>query len=175
MHDILEGTLQFEIKELLKSLIARGLIRIESLNEKIELFPYDPCDSVNKPSPIHNLSSADHSLRQSGEVFVLLVNNFTIFFISASQMWCLSRLLPLIIGPSVPDDDYWRNSLLLLKITDLIFSPVLSRSNAMYLVYLIDDYLQTFVELYPHCKIIPKQHYMVHIPQWIVRYIHWYR
>lgn len=69
MHDMLEGTLQFEIKELLKSLIARGLIRLESLNEKIELFPYDPCDSVNKPSPICNLFSTDHSLRQSGEVF----------------------------------------------------------------------------------------------------------
>lgn len=98
-----------------------------------------------------------------------------LFYFPASQMWCLSRLLPLIIGQLVPeDDDHWKNFLLLLRITDFVFSPVLSRTSAMYLVYLIDDYLQTFVELYPHCKIIPKQHYMVHIPQWIVRYIQWY-
>ena len=82
---------------------------------------------------------------------------------TATQMWCLSRLLPLIIGMSVPEDDaHWDNFLLLLKIVDIVFSPLLSRSDAAYLVFLIDDYLQTFVELYPLCNIIPKQHYMVH-------------
>ncbi len=66
MHDILDGALQYEIKELLKSLVSRKFLNLEDLNQRIELFPYDPCDSVNKPSPINNLSSSDHHLRQSG-------------------------------------------------------------------------------------------------------------
>ena len=85
-------------------------------------------------------------------------------------MWCLARLLPLIIGDKVPEDDpNWENFLLLLKITDIIFSPICSRGTAVYLEGLIDDYLQTFRQLYPDCPTIPKQHYMVHIPQWILR------
>ncbi len=65
MHDILEGTLQFVIKELLRSLIAKKHISLEEVNQRIQLFAYDPCDGINKPSPI-SISSTDHSLRQSG-------------------------------------------------------------------------------------------------------------
>lgn len=65
MHDILEGTLQYEVKELLKSLISRGLITLEQINSRIALFPYSSCDVVNKPSPV-SLSSSDHSLKQTG-------------------------------------------------------------------------------------------------------------
>ena len=71
MHDILEGTLQYEVKELLKSLVAQGILTLEDLNQRIELFPYDSCDAANKPSPITNLSSSDHSLRQSGRSCLL--------------------------------------------------------------------------------------------------------
>lgn len=88
----------------------------------------------------------------------------------ATQMWCLARLLPLIIGEAIPEDDtHWDNFLLLLQIADYVFSPICSHSIADYLTTLIEDYLQTFTELYPHTLIIPKQHYMIHIPQWIVR------
>ena len=39
MHDVLEGSLPFEIKELLKHLISDRVISISSLNETIKLFP----------------------------------------------------------------------------------------------------------------------------------------
>lgn len=68
MHDVLEGSLPFEIKELLKHLIADRVISISSLNETIKLFPYLGSDALNKPSPIsrQTLWSADHHLRQNG-------------------------------------------------------------------------------------------------------------
>ena len=68
MHDVLEGSLPFEIKELLKHLISDRVISIHSLNETIRLFPYLGSDALNKPSPISSqtLSSADHHLRQNG-------------------------------------------------------------------------------------------------------------
>lgn len=65
MHDLLEGTLQYEVKEMLKSLTHRGIISLADVNCRIALFPYSPCDAVNKPSPVV-LSSADHSLKQTG-------------------------------------------------------------------------------------------------------------
>ena len=96
-----------------------------------------------------------------------------LFIHVASQMWCLARLLPIMIGDRIPENDLnWENFLLLLKIADYILAPVTSRSIAAQLTTLIEDYLQSFRELYPECSIIPKQHYMVHIPQWMLRYVH---
>lgn len=87
-------------------------------------------------------------------------------------MWCLARTLPLIFGDTVPEEDEnWMNFLLLLKIVDYVFAPVTSSGIAAYLSSLIEDYLETFKELYPECPIIPKQHYMIHIPEWMVRYV----
>ena len=65
MHDILEGCLQYEVKELLRSLVDRKFVKLEALNQRIELFPYAQCDSATKPSPI-SLSTSDHSLKQNG-------------------------------------------------------------------------------------------------------------
>lgn len=62
--------------------------------------------------------------------------------IVATQMWCLARLLPLMIGNSVPEGDpNWDNFLLLLKIADYILSPITSQSIAALLTTLIEDYL----------------------------------
>lgn len=92
---------------------------------------------------------------------------------NCSNTWCLARLLPLMIGNSVPEGDpNWDHFLLLLKIADYILSLITSRSIAALLTTLIEAYHQSFKELYPECPIIPKQHYMVHIPQWMIRYTH---
>ena len=77
-----------------------------------------------------------------------------------------------MIGDSIPEGDpNWENFLLLLKIADYVFSPVTSQSIAAFLTTLIEDYLTSFKELYPGCLVIPKQHYMVHIPQWMVKLV----
>lgn len=65
MHDILEGTLQYEIKELLKFITGQRILSLEEINNRIQLFPYGAYDVESKPSPL-NLSSDGHSLRQSG-------------------------------------------------------------------------------------------------------------
>lgn len=87
-------------------------------------------------------------------------------------MWCLARLLPLMIGNKIKEDDpYWLNYLLLLTILDLVLAPVTSRDIVAYLRTVIDEYLRGFKQLYPHCRIIPKMHYLVHYPDFIERYI----
>ena len=86
-------------------------------------------------------------------------------------MWCLGRILPLLIGNFIPDDDpFWNNYLSLLTIIDFLFAPALTTSKADFLVMEIEDFLVDFRELYPNRPLIPKMHYMIHMPSWIKRY-----
>ena len=49
---------------------------------------------------------------------------------TASKMWLLGRLLSAMIGDKIPDDDrHWINLLLLLKITDYVFAPAISKEE----------------------------------------------
>lgn len=69
MHDILEGCLQYETKELIKYIVLDAkFISLSDLNQKITSFPYGYVESPNKPVPISNstLHSSDHALKQTG-------------------------------------------------------------------------------------------------------------
>ena len=92
-------------------------------------------------------------------------------FIKASQMWCLSRMLPLFIGDFVPhDDEHWENYLRLLQIEEIVFAPSTTSRLAAYLQVLIAEYLEEFKRKYERA-LIPKQHFMVHYPKQILRSI----
>ena len=84
-------------------------------------------------------------------------------------MWCLSRMLPLLIGDFVAEDDpNWENYLRLLKIEEIIFAQQTTVQLAAYLSVLVAEYLENYTNLYEK-PVIPKQHYMVHYPNQIVR------
>ena len=83
----------------------------------------------------------------------------------ASQMWCLSRLLPLIIYDFVPEHNPdWELFGDLMKLVDIVIAPVIRKETTYYLAILIKDYLEEFGHLYPDTKLIPMQHFMVHYP-----------
>lgn len=104
--------------------------------------------------------------------FLLHHSIYCFFYLKASQCWCLGRLLPLIIGNSIPTDDaHWSNFLLLLHIIDYIFAPVISLNTVDYLEVLINEHHTAFTKLYKDCNIIPKMHYMVHYSDWIRKYV----
>ena len=66
MHDILEGTLQYEVKEMLYLYtVAKKYFSLSILNRLISEFPYHYSDASNKPSVI-NLHSTDNKLNQEG-------------------------------------------------------------------------------------------------------------
>jgi len=68
MHDILEGTLMYEVKELLKYLISNGTCTLIHINNKITSFPYGYSEASNKPTVIRtdHLAASDHKLKQNG-------------------------------------------------------------------------------------------------------------
>ena len=123
-----------------------------------------------RPLPIPH---AKWRLSGKGLVWQSLVM-FLSTIVHTSQAWCLARLFPLILlkgSVVIPEDDkHWMNFMLLLKITDYLLSPTQSKDGAAYLKVLISDHHSQFVNLYPTCHIIPKMHYLIHYPDWIVRY-----
>ena len=85
-------------------------------------------------------------------------------------MWCLSRLLPLVVHDLVPECNHdWELFTDLMKIVDIVISPVIARETTFYLRILIEEYLQQFRNIYTNIRLIPKQHFMVHYPSQIRR------
>ena len=83
-------------------------------------------------------------------------------------MWLLGRILPLLVADYVPDDDeHWLLYLQMMEIVDLLFSPKLTADHAAYLSALISDHHHDFSQLYPDRSIIPKMHFMIHMPRLI--------
>jgi hypothetical protein len=87
-HDLLEGVCGVEVHLVLAALIDEGLFDLDLLNSRITSFDYSPADCKNKPSSItiQKLQNPDGASGQT-----------------ATQMWCLVRYLPLIIGDKVPE------------------------------------------------------------------------
>ena len=83
-------------------------------------------------------------------------------------MWLLGWILPLLIADHVPsDDDYWQLFLQLMEIVDHLFCPQVSEDEIGYLSVLINDHHTEFIKLYPNESVIPKMHFVVHMPRLI--------
>ena len=65
-------------------------------------------------------------------------------------------------------DAHYNNFLLMLIITDYLLSPEITPDEVAYLKSTIADHHATFVTLY-EAPIIPKMHYVVHMPSLVLR------
>ena len=100
----------------------------------------------------------------------LLIELISPSYIFTANEMCLALYLSLIIGEFVPEeDDHLALFCSLLQIVRIVFSPVIRKQQMLYLQVLIEDHHQTFKELYPDCTIIPKMHYLVHMPRVILQ------
>ena len=81
-------------------------------------------------------------------------------------MWLLGRLLPILIGDYVEDEDeFWANFLSLLQIIHIPFSSVVSDDLSFYLQSLICDHHNEFKRIFPGANVIPKMYFMIHTPR----------
>lgn len=144
MHDCLEGVFVQTIQVVLAALIRDGEFTLAHLNSSICDFEYGENDSKNKPSSISNPSNGIAG--------------------SASQKWCLFRLLPQIIGRNVPlGNDHWQLYLLLREIADVLLAPVIRKSWILPLSNLIAEFIELFQEYVE--RVSCKVHYLVHYPR----------
>ena len=75
-------------------------------------------------------------------------------------MWTLGRLLPVMIGHIIPEDNpHWLHYSEVLDTMDLYFSPFVCPQTPGYLKVLIEQNLQAFQDLYPDSSILPKMHF----------------
>lgn len=85
-------------------------------------------------------------------------------------MWLLGRLLPLMVGDCVPDDDHhWICFVNLLRILCVGTAVEITPEAVDILQMLIEDYLWQFNKLYPN-SMTPKMHYLLHFPRQIQQY-----
>ena len=86
-------------------------------------------------------------------------------------MWCLALHLPFLIGDQVPEDnDLWHLFIKLLNITAVCFAPAVCQDQLAHLQVLIKEHHEEFCQIYPDCSVIPKIHYMIHMPSVMQRY-----
>ncbi len=70
------------------------------------------------------------------------------------------------VGGLVPsDDDRWLCFLHMVEIVSYLFSPAITADHAAYLQALISDHHTEFTQVYPDASVIPKMHFMVHMPR----------
>ena len=106
MHDLFEGVVPCEIKLLL--LIHSKYLTISVFNDRLRQFDFGYTEISDKPSKLdENIpKKPEQKIRQS-----------------ASQMWLLAIILPLLIGDLVPDDsEVWALYHILLRICSIAVS-----------------------------------------------------
>ena len=150
MHIFLEGILQYEIKLLLNHLIKNQVITLEELNHAIKHFPLGYSDPKNRPIIIKDSDLDMKSSTNLGQ--------------TASTMWLLSQILPFLLENYVDHmSPKWISFMTLLEIIGIAFCSELTEASVLYLKSTVKGYLTNFKTTY-NVNIIPKQHYLVHLP-----------
>ena len=150
MHIFLEGILSYELKFLLKHFFDSGLITLDQLNSKLKNFDYGYSNVKNKPS---HLKQDDIDVKSNSTLGQ-----------NAAQMWELSRILPLVLeGITDCESPQWSCFLSLLEIMGICFAQKITFNSVLNLKRIIKEHLTLFKKTYG-ARILPKQHYLVHLP-----------
>jgi hypothetical protein len=154
MHTLLEGTVQYQLRHLLKHFIEHGDFTLNQLNAAIANQKYGYSEVSDKPGPLKE------TVFRGDESYKLKFN--------AAQSRLFLRLLPFILSSLVdPTDEYYQLVKEMIAIVQIIFSPVISQDTITLLKVQIAEHLTRFKEKFPDVNIIPKQHYLIHIPTMI--------
>ena len=151
MHTVLEGVVQYEVRLVLQHYIQSGVTTLSQINGAINSHEYGYSEVSDKPGPLKD------TVFNGDERYKLKKK--------AAQARLFLRLLPFIIGPLVSTEDQYYSFLMeLIEIVQIIFSPVIKSDTIDQLRVLIAQHLSKFKDLFPNINILPKHHYLVHIP-----------
>ena len=154
MHDCFEGVIPYFLQYMVQTLSNDGF-SISDLNQKFREFEFGITERKNIPKSVgSNLIQASCKISAS-----------------ASEFWCIFRLLTIIIGSEVSQTNkVWKMYLLLADIMDLILAPKVDVSNISHLSILIQNFLYSFSKAAPDF-FKPKFHYLLHYPRLILKYV----
>ena len=156
MHVFLEGVLAYEIKYLLRHCIDERYFSLATLNKDIEKFPLGYAHKKDRPIVIKDTDLQRESATNLGQ--------------TASKMWLLASILPMILAKYVDKNSTpWQCLSSLLEIMGMAFSEKISTESVMYLKTAIKEHLSLFKNEYG-ARLIPKQHYLVHLPSQVLKF-----
>jgi hypothetical protein len=155
MHVLLEGTVQYEVRFILQHFFDSGVITLKQLNTAVEQFSLGYHDEKNRPPPLRETAFNQGSYKMK---------------LTAEQARIYLKNLPFILVKYVPavDDLYYQLLLQIILIVQICFSPVASVTRVDELREAVELHLTNFKELFPTINIIPKMHYLIHIPDQIL-------
>lgn len=89
---------------------------------------------------------------------------------SASQKWCLFRILPFLVAHRIPEDSsYWRVYLLCREIADIVMAPAVKKESLPLLDQLVSEFLLSMTEQFGSV-VTPKCHYLIHYSRLMLSY-----
>lgn len=151
LHDLSEGIVPVELALCIRKMIRSKYFTLQYLNKRIASFPYQHTDNVDRPQRIPKTYAKKKTIGGNGH------ENMT-----------LLRLLPLIIGDRIPEDDgAWIVLMDLKEIVELVLSPKFTEEAIQYLETKIKDHRQMLKEVFPNVTLRPKHHYVEHYPDLI--------
>lgn len=158
MHVFLEGIISYELKYLLKFYIKeKGYFSLADLNREIQGFSYGYSHIKDKPCVIKEPNLERQSSSNLGQ--------------NAARMWLLTQVLPLILSSLVDTEtEHWACFASLLEIMAISFSNTIAQETILYLKAAVKEHLALFKRVFPDAPIIPKQHFLVHIPSQLFKF-----
>ena len=151
LHDLFEGIVPVELCLCLKTLIAKKYFTLEELNTAIQHFPYTFSDKSNRPQAIPKAFRLNGTVGGHGH-----------------ENWALLRLLPLLIGNKIPENDTtWGIILDIKDIVEILASPIFTEENLFYLEARICEHGQLLQEVFSEFKLKPKHNFLEHYPHLI--------
>ena len=154
MHDLFEGIVPKELSLCIKSLVSKKYFTVDYLNSIIESFPFKFTDKTNRPQPISKYFAKKNSIGGN-----------------CHENWTLLRLLPLMIGHVIPEEDKtWQILLDLKEIVEILASGHFSDETLSYLECKISDHRCLLKEVFPDFHLLPKHHFLEHYPELIRRF-----
>lgn len=154
LHDILEGIVPVELSLCLTDLIGKSYFTLDMLNQAIRYFKYSFSDKTDRPQVIGKGFSSKGTIGGNGH-----------------ENWCLIRLLPFLIGHSVPEgDNTWEILMLLKDITELAVAPKHTEETLNFLDCKIAEHRRLLQSTFPDFRLRPKHHFVEHYPQLVRKF-----
>lgn len=151
LHDLLEGIVPVELCLCLKTLIGKKYFTLEELITAIQHFPYTFSGKTKRPQAIPKTFRLKGTVGGDGH-----------------ENWSLLRLLPLVIGNKIPENNTtWGIILDIKDIVEILASPTFTEEKLFYLEARICEHRQLLQEVFPEFKLKPKHHYLEHYPHTI--------
>ena len=155
-HDIFEGVATDTVCNIITGLVSEEkLFSIDFVNGKIASFEYSQIDKKNKPQPFKIISPSNFKIKET-----------------ACEMWNLIRLLPLILGPHVPEgNSYWDLFINFVQLVEKLYSLSFTFTEFVLIAEHIKLlFFSEYVQLFDDVKLKPKAHFVFHYPHMIERF-----